>query len=97
MKPTIDTAYLQYTSGSTRRPAGVMMSHKNVLANFEQMMPATSRTRKRSPPDTTFVSWLPFYHDMGLILGILRPILRGSPPCSPVRWHSCSGPPGGCN
>jgi acyl-CoA synthetase (AMP-forming)/AMP-acid ligase II len=72
------TAYLQYTSGSTRQPAGVMMSHGNVLANFEQ---ATSdyfaHYGKVAPPDTTLVSWLPFYHDMGLYLGICAPVLLG--------------------
>jgi long-chain fatty acid adenylyltransferase FadD28 len=74
------TAYLQYTSGSTRQPAGVMMSHRNVLANFEQ---ATSdyfaHYGKVPPPDTTLVSWLPFYHDMGLYLGICGPLLLGVP------------------
>jgi long-chain fatty acid adenylyltransferase FadD28 len=69
-----DAAYLQYTSGSTRRPAGVMISYQNVLANFQQWMhdyfagPA---------PGMTIVSWLPFYHDMGLMLGICKPILGG--------------------
>ncbi|KUI20355.1 acyl-CoA synthetase [Mycobacterium sp. GA-1285] len=74
------TAYLQYTSGSTRTPAGVMMSHRNILANFEQ---ATSdyflEHGKVPPPNTTVVSWLPFYHDMGLYLGICAPILLGLP------------------
>jgi long-chain fatty acid adenylyltransferase FadD28 len=76
----LSTAYLQYTSGSTRQPAGVMMSHRNVLANFEQ---ATSdyfaHYGKVAPPDTTLVSWLPFYHDMGLYVGICAPILLGVP------------------
>jgi len=69
------TAYLQYTSGSTRQPAGVMMSHRNVLANFEQVM--TDYFARVLPPDTTIMSWLPFYHDMGLYLGICGPILTG--------------------
>ncbi len=72
------TAYLQYTSGSTRRPAGVMISHRNLLANFQQI---TSdyflEYGKVAPPDTTTVSWLPYYHDLGLILGICAPILAG--------------------
>jgi long-chain fatty acid adenylyltransferase FadD28 len=70
-------AYLQYTSGSTRLPAGVMMSHRNLLANFEQAM--TDYFAKVPPPDTTIVSWLPFYHDMGLYLGICGPVLSGIP------------------
>lgn len=72
-----DTAYLQYTSGSTRLPAGVMMSHRNLLANFEQVM--TDFFARTPPPDTTIVSWLPFYHDMGLYLGICGPVLSGLP------------------
>ena len=71
-------AYLQYTSGSTRTPAGVMMSHRNVLANFEQVTSDYfSDSGNVAPPDTTIVSWLPFYHDMGLYLGICGPILTG--------------------
>ncbi|MHC9292786.1 AMP-binding protein [Mycobacterium sp. LTG2003] len=73
-----DIAYLQYTSGSTRRPAGVEISHGNLSANFEQMMAGFFADYGNvAPPDTTFVSWLPFYHDMGLMLGICVPILGG--------------------
>jgi fatty acid CoA ligase FadD28 len=72
------TAYLQYTSGSTRQPAGVMMSQKNVLANFDQLMSGYfADYGKLPPPDTTILSWLPFYHDMGLLLGICAPIVLG--------------------
>jgi long-chain fatty acid adenylyltransferase FadD28 len=72
------TAYLQYTSGSTRQPAGVMMSHRNLLANFEQLMSDYfADYGKVPPPGTTIVSWLPFYHDMGLYLGMCGPILTG--------------------
>ncbi|MFA5710030.1 AMP-binding protein [Mycolicibacterium sp.] len=75
---TQDPAYLQYTSGSTRRPAGVEITHRNLAANFEQMMAAFfSEHGGVAPPDTTFVSWLPFYHDMGLMLGVCVPILGG--------------------
>ena len=72
------TAYLQYTSGSTRQPRGVMISHRNLLANFEQLMAGYFADRGGvAPLDTTLVSWLPFYHDMGLVLGICAPILGG--------------------
>jgi fatty acid CoA ligase FadD21 len=72
------TAYLQYTSGSTRTPAGVMISERNLSANFEQLMadyfPSLGGV---APPETTVVSWLPFYHDMGLMLAVIAPILGG--------------------
>jgi acyl-CoA synthetase (AMP-forming)/AMP-acid ligase II len=75
------TAYLQYTSGSTRTPAGVMVSNRNLTANFEQVTADFFPDfGKVSPPNTTAVSWLPFYHDMGLMLGLCAPILGG--------WHS---------
>jgi fatty acid CoA ligase FadD28 len=75
------TAYLQYTSGSTRTPAGVMVSNRNLTANFEQIMgDFFPDFGKVTPPNTTAVSWLPFYHDMGLMLGVCAPILGG--------WHS---------
>ncbi|WP_439379280.1 fatty acyl-AMP ligase [Amycolatopsis lexingtonensis] len=66
-------AYLQYTSGSTRSPAGVVLTHRNVLANARQACAAygvESRT-------TSAVSWLPLFHDMGLILGIGAPMVGG--------------------
>uniref|UniRef100_UPI003F9B1B57 AMP-binding protein n=1 Tax=Mycobacterium sp. TaxID=1785 RepID=UPI003F9B1B57 len=90
------TAYLQYSSGSTRLPTGVMISHQNLQVNFEQLMRgyfADTDVKVRSC--TTFVSWLPFYHDMGLMLGVCAPILSGhrvelSSPISflerPARW-----------
>ncbi|OBI53456.1 AMP-binding protein [Mycobacterium sp. E787] len=75
-----DFIYLQYTSGSTRTPAGVMVSNKNVLANFEQIMGDFFAPEGGvAPPDMTVVSWLPLYHDMGLLLGIIMPILAGVP------------------
>ncbi len=72
--------YLQYTSGSTRTPAGVMVSNKNVFTNFEQIMGDFFALEGGvAPPDLTVVSWLPLYHDMGLLLGIIMPILAGQP------------------
>ena len=75
-----DFVYLQYTSGSTRAPAGVRVSNKNVFANFEQAMTDLCALEGGvGPPDFTAVSWLPLYHDMGLLLGIIMPILAGIP------------------
>ncbi|AWV47130.1 acyl-CoA synthetase [Mycobacterium leprae Kyoto-2] len=92
----LSTAYLQYTSGSTRTPAGVMISHHNLRANFEQLMSTyLADTDGVFPVGGMSVSWLPFYHDMGLILGVCVPILGGCPavltsPVSflqrPARW-----------
>jgi len=85
-----DVAVLQYTSGSTASPKGVMLSHANLLANervIEEMMPGTA--------DDILVSWLPLFHDMGLIGGMLQPIHRRIPLIlmspkyfleRPVRW-----------
>ncbi len=69
-------AYLQYSSGSTRLPTGVIMSHRNLTVNFEQLMHSFFASSK-VPADMTIVSWLPFYHDMGLVLGVCAPILGG--------------------
>lgn len=75
-----DILYLQYTSGSTRTPAGVMVSNKNLFANFEQIMTSYYGVYgKVAPPGSTVVSWLPFYHDMGFVLGLILPILAGIP------------------
>jgi len=53
-----------------------MMSHRNVTVNFEQLM-ASFFANSKIPPNSTLVSWLPFYHDMGLVLGVCAPILGG--------------------
>lgn len=75
-----DTAYLQYSSGSTRLPTGVKISHDNLRVNFEQLMRSLfAGPGARSTADMTIVSWLPFYHDMGLVLGVCAPILGGFP------------------
>jgi long chain fatty acid CoA FadD26 len=69
------TALLQYTSGSTRVPAAVVVSHQNVLTNLEQVLTDYFQDEGAvTPPGTTLVSWLPFYHDMGLLLGIMAAI-----------------------
>ena len=74
LAPYPKTAYLQYTSGSTRPPAGVVVTHKNVIANLEQLMSDYFEDHGNvPPPDTTMVSWLPFYHDMGLVFGVFMP------------------------
>jgi fatty acid CoA ligase FadD21 len=89
-------AYLQYSSGSTRLPTGVTISHRNLQVNFEQLMRSFfADSNVKAPPDATMVSWLPFYHDMGLVLGVCAPILTGyraelTSPVSflerPARW-----------
>ncbi len=70
---TADTiAFLQYTSGSTGTPKGVILTHRNLIHNLGII----SSCMKFSPR-TIMVSWLPPYHDMGLIGGILAPIYNG--------------------
>lgn len=67
-------AFLQYTSGSTATPRGVMVSHGNLLHNSAMIQAAFATHRGSSG-----VIWLPQYHDMGLIGGILQPIYAGFP------------------
>jgi len=68
-----DIAFLQYTSGSTSAPKGVMISHGNLLANLEMIRIACGNTRA-----STYVSWVPLYHDMGLILNALQALYVGA-------------------
>ncbi len=71
-------AYLQYTSGSTRSPAGVMVSYANLVSNYQMTMRGFfQRSEGIEPPDHTIVLWLPFYHDLGLIMGVCTPVLSG--------------------
>ncbi len=65
-------AFLQYTSGSTGTPKGVMVSHGNLIANA-----ATIAEAFQTGPDDVCVSWLPLYHDMGLIGAVVQAIFRG--------------------
>lgn len=68
-------AHLQYTSGSTGQPSGAMITHRNLLTNFDQIADAFFEDRGRVPPaDMNIVGWIPFYHDMGLMLGIGLPL-----------------------
>lgn len=77
-----DIAYLQYTSGSTRNPAGVMVSYDNLHVNYKVTMRGFfQRSGGIEPPEHTIVLWLPFYHDLGLIMGVCTPVLSG---CSAV-------------
>jgi acyl-CoA synthetase (AMP-forming)/AMP-acid ligase II len=68
-----DIALLQYTSGSTSDPKGVMVSHRNLIENLEMIRLTLGNTRR-----STFVSWVPLYHDMGLILNVLQSLYLGS-------------------
>jgi 1-acyl-sn-glycerol-3-phosphate acyltransferase len=69
-----DLALLQYTSGSTGDPKGVMLTHANLLANVRAIGQAVAVR-----PDDVGVSWLPLYHDMGLIGAWLAPLYFGLP------------------
>jgi amino acid adenylation domain-containing protein len=67
-------AFLQYTSGSTETPKGVMVSHGNLLHNQRLIQLAFGQTER-----SLIVGWLPLYHDMGLIGNVLQPLYLGAP------------------
>jgi nonribosomal peptide synthetase protein BlmVI len=68
----VSLAFLQYTSGSTGEPRGVMVTHASLTANLTAI-----RTAFRHDADSVVLSWLPAYHDMGLIGNILHPLHAG--------------------
>jgi acyl-CoA synthetase (AMP-forming)/AMP-acid ligase II len=70
-----DIAYLQYTSGSTAAPRGVMLSHANVLAQCRSAV----HDLALSEGNTRMLCWLPHYHDYGLVFGFLWPLFAGVP------------------
>jgi len=71
-----DLAFLQFTSGSTAAPKGVMVTHGNLKANCNAILGAIEA---KTPPDDVAVSWLPLYHDMGLIGCVLCPLIAKMP------------------
>nr|AQX77685.1 NocH [Nodularia sp. HBU26] len=87
---SVSIAYLQYTSGSTSTPKGVMITHENALCNSAEIAISW-----RTGTDSILVSWLPHFHDFGQIYGVIQPIYNGFPcifmsPDSfvqkPIRW-----------
>jgi fatty acid CoA ligase FadD32 len=68
-----EPAYLQYTSGATRDPAGAVISHEAVATNVRQGVDALELDER-----TTSVGWIPFFHDMGLMMMVCAPVVLGS-------------------
>lgn len=68
-----ELAFIQYTSGSTSVPKGVMVSHSNLAANLEMMAAGFE-----NDPESSYVGWAPLYHDMGLIANVLEPFYLGT-------------------
>jgi acyl-CoA synthetase (AMP-forming)/AMP-acid ligase II len=91
--PQLDSqtlAYLQYTSGSTSSPKGVMISHSNFMHHSAYLQMACGYSA-----DSVTVTWMPYFHDYGLVEGLIQPLFNGHP-CyvmsplafikQPVRW-----------
>jgi len=78
-----DTAVIQFTSGSTSAPKGCVLSHAAVVSNARAILDAT-----RARPMDTGVCWLPLHHDMGLMSGVVTPVVGGASTCllSPQRF-----------
>jgi acyl-CoA synthetase (AMP-forming)/AMP-acid ligase II len=72
-RPRNEIAFLQYTSGSTSAPKGVVVTHRNLVENLEMIRRAFGNTEA-----STYVSWVPLYHDMGLILNVLQSLYVGA-------------------
>ncbi|MFJ6381758.1 type I polyketide synthase [Kitasatospora sp. NPDC092039] len=67
-----DVGYLQYTSGSTGRPRGVMVTHRNIVQQLDMLADGLELE-----PDEVSLSWLPLFHDFGLVAGLLFPLRAG--------------------
>ena len=77
IKPNLDLnqiAYLQYTSGSTSTPKGVMITHGNIINNLEGLNQTHYKCETPS-----IISWVPHVHDLGLVIGLLLPLYMGIP------------------